>query len=158
MLGTDEGWSDKVLTHLTTELKECRIVALCRYQDQLEAVKKKYGDVMEVPEMVVDGSVYIRRSDVFIGMGGTMTTEAALIGVPTISVYQGTNLYTERYLASVGLLLKTHNAERLSSLVRKALRPAYAKHCARKARKVLDSMEDPVEKIVRYLTTWENFV
>jgi predicted glycosyltransferase len=158
MLGTDEAWSDKVLTRLTTEFQECRIIALCRYQDQLDAVQKKYGSVIEVPEKVVDGASYIRRSDVFIGMGGTMTTEAALIGVPTVSAYQGTGLYTERYLRAAGLLLKTHNLERLSSLVRKSLKPAYKKHCAKKAKKVLDSMEDPVEKIVTYLTTWENFV
>jgi uncharacterized protein len=158
MMGTDDSWPDKVLQKLATEFRDCNLIALCRYQDQLQMVQKKFGDVFQVPDKVVDGVGLIRRSDVFIGMGGTMTTEAALIGVPAISAYQGHSLYTERYLRSTGLLLKTHNLDRLTQLVRKSLRPSYKKHCARKAKKVLDSMEDPVERIVKYLTTQANFI
>ena len=158
MIGTDETWADKLLQRLASDFKDCNLVALCRYQDQLEKVKKRFGDRFEIPEKVVDGANLIRQSDVFIGMGGTMTTESALIGVPTISAYQGHGLYTERYLSSSGLLLKTHNLDRLSRLIDKCLIPSYKKHCARKAKKVLDSMEDPVERIVAYLTTRENFV
>ncbi|MDA4136564.1 MAG: DUF354 domain-containing protein [Thaumarchaeota archaeon] len=158
MIGTDDTWADKVLQKLASEFRDCNLIALCRYQDQLEKVQEKFGDVFQVPDKVVDGAGLIRRSDVFIGMGGTMTTEAALIGVPTISAYQGHGLYTERYLRASGLLLKTHNLGRLSQLVRKSLKPSYRKHCARKAKKVLDSMEDPVEKIVKYLVAKENFL
>ncbi len=157
MMGTDESWPDKVLSKLATDYRACNLVALCRYQDQLERVQEKFGDVFLVPDRVVDGAGLIRRSDVFIGMGGTMTTEAALIGVPTISAYQGHGLYTERYLRSIGLLLKTHHVDRLSHLVKKCLTPTYKRHCSRKAKKVLDSMEDPVEKIVNYLVKRENF-
>jgi hypothetical protein len=158
MMGTDESWPDKVLQKLASEFRNCNLIALCRYQDQLERVQQKFGDVFQIPEKVVDGAGLIRLSDAFIGMGGTMTTEAALIGVPTISAYQGHGLYTERYLRTSGLLLKTHNLERLSNLVKKSLKPSYRKHCSRKAKKVLDSMEDPVEKIVGYLSTKENFL
>jgi predicted glycosyltransferase len=158
MIGTDDAWADKVLQKLAMDFKDCNLIALCRYQDQLEKVQEKFGEVFQVPDKVVDGAGLIRRCDVFIGMGGTMTTEAALIGVPTISAYQGHGLYTERYLRSSGLLLKTHNLERLSQMVRKSLKPSYKKHCARKAKKVLNSMEDPVEKIVDYLVAKENFL
>ena len=158
MLGTDETWPDKVLHKLSSEFGHCNLVALCRYEDQLEKVQQRFGDRFCVPERVVDGAGLIRQSDVFIGMGGTMTTEAALIGVPTISAYQGYGLYTERYLSTSGLLLRTHNVERLSNLVRKCLTPRYKKHCTRKAKRVLDSMEDPVERIVSYVVTKENFL
>ena len=158
MFGTDETWPDRILQKLSAEFKHCNLVALCRYEDQLEKVQERFGDAFLVPERVVDGASLIRRSDVFIGMGGTMTTEAALIGVPTISTYQGHGLYTERYLTASGLLLKTHNIERLSSLVRKGLTPRYRRHCARKAKRVLDSMEDPVERIVSYLVANENLL
>ncbi len=152
MIGTDESWTSKVLQRLSDDFKDCNIIALCRYQDQLEMVKQRFGKTLHVPERVVDGAGLIRRSDVFIGMGGTMTTEAALIGVPTISAYQGSGLYTERYLLSMGLLLKTHNLDALSRLVRKSLTKKYHDHCQRKAKKLLDSMEDPAEKIVAHLT------
>lgn len=158
MLGTDATWAERVLQKLAADFRNCNLVALCRYEDQLERVQKMFGDVFIVPDKVVDGAGLIRRSDVFIGMGGTMTTEAALIGVPTISAYQGHGLYTERYLRTTGLLLRTHNIDKLTPLVKKCLTPNYSRHCARKARKVLDSMEDPVEKIVGYLVKKENFV
>jgi predicted glycosyltransferase len=40
--------------------------------------------------------------DMFIGAGGTMTREMAVLGVPTISVYQDKLLDVDRYLLQVG--------------------------------------------------------
>jgi uncharacterized protein len=152
MMGTDESWPGTVLERLASQFKDFRLVALCRYQDQLERMRSKFGGSFEVPEKVVDGAAMIKRSDVFIGMGGTMTTEAALLGVPTISAYQGSGLYTERYLLSQKLLLKTQNLDTLTRYVKMALTPGYRDRCARNAKRVLDSMEDPVAKVVDYLT------
>jgi predicted glycosyltransferase len=153
MVGTDESWAGRVLERLASEFREYRLVALCRYPDQLEKVRQKFGHVFEVPERVVDGAAAIRSSDVFIGMGGTMTTEAALIGVPTISAFQGRGLYTERYLLSKRLLLKTQNLDTLTRYVKRSLREDYRAQCSRRAKRVLDSMEDPVERVVRFLTS-----
>jgi predicted glycosyltransferase len=153
MMGTDESWPGRVLERLASEFRSFRLVALCRYQDQLDKVRRKFGHTFEVPEKVVNGAAMIRSSDVFIGMGGTMTTEAALIGVPTISAFQGSGLYTERYLLSKRLLLKTQSLDTLARYVNKALTDEYRARCSRDARRVLDSMEDPVQKVVRYLTT-----
>jgi predicted glycosyltransferase len=153
MMGTDESWPGRVLERLASDFKGLRLVALCRYQDQLEKVTRKYGHAFEVPDRVVDGAEMIKSSDVFIGMGGTMTTEAALLGVPTISAYQGSGLYTERYLLSKKLLLKTRSLDALTRYVRKSLTEEYRGHCSRTAKRVLDSMEDPVQKVVRYVTT-----
>lgn len=40
--------------------------------------------------------------DLFIGAGGTMTREMAVLGIPTISVYQDELLDVDRYLLDVG--------------------------------------------------------
>jgi predicted glycosyltransferase len=40
--------------------------------------------------------------DLFIGAGGTMTREMAVLGIPTISVYQDELLDVDRYLLSIG--------------------------------------------------------
>lgn len=40
--------------------------------------------------------------DLFIGAGGTMTREMAVLGIPTISVYQDELLDVDRYLLAVG--------------------------------------------------------
>jgi uncharacterized protein len=43
--------------------------------------------------------------DLFIGAGGTMTREMAVLGIPTISVYQDELLDVDRYLLSVDAFL-----------------------------------------------------
>lgn len=39
--------------------------------------------------------------DLFIGAGGTMTREMAVLGIPTISVYQDELLDVDRYLLNI---------------------------------------------------------
>lgn len=41
----------------------------------------------------------------FIGAGGTMTREMAVLGIPTISVYQDELLDVDRYLISIGMMM-----------------------------------------------------
>lgn len=45
------------------------------------------------------------RCSCFIGAGGTMTREAAVLGIPTISVYQGELLAVDRYLIDQGHMI-----------------------------------------------------
>lgn len=46
--------------------------------------------------------------DVFIGAGGSMTRELAMIGIPTISVYQGELLEVDKLLIENDLMLHAH--------------------------------------------------
>lgn len=46
-----------------------------------------------------------KRCDIFLGAGGSMTREFALMGIPTISLYQGKLLETDKYLIKYGLLI-----------------------------------------------------
>ena len=118
-----------------------------RYADQLESIKKKFGSSFTVPEHVVDGAGMIERSDVFVGMGGTMTTEAALLGVPAISAFQGAELYTERYLLSKRLLLKARSVAAVSGLRQGSLGPRLQRSATTAGRAaLLDWMEDPAPK------------
>ncbi len=151
LAGSDESWSERVLARLARDFRGQKLIALCRYDDQLESVQKKFGSDYEVPEAVVDGADMIERSDVFVGMGGTMTTEAALLGVPAVSAFQGSKLYTENYLLSKRLLLKARSVDAVSKLVRTALKPAYKASCQRRARALLDWMEDPAVKVGSFL-------
>ena len=43
--------------------------------------------------------------DLFIGAGGTMTREAALLGIPTISIYQDELLDVDKYLIEKGCMI-----------------------------------------------------
>jgi len=149
---SDESWSEKVLARLASDFKGNDLVALCRYEDQLASVRKKFGDSYSVPEEAFDGAGMIERSDVFVGMGGTMTTEAALLGVPAVSAFQGAELYTEKYLLSKRLLLMAKSAGEVSRFVTASLNPRYRKGYQRRARALLDWMDDPAARVVEYLT------
>ncbi len=151
LLGSDESWSGRILSQLARDFAGQNLVALCRYPDQLASVKEKFGPSFSVPEEVVDGAGMIERSDVFVGMGGTMTTEAALLGVPAVSAFQGAPLYTERYLVSKGLLLKARSPAEVSRCVRASLRSGYKETCRRRGRALRDRMEDPAERVTNYL-------
>jgi predicted glycosyltransferase len=151
LAGSDGSWSERILARLARDFKGQHLVALCRYDDQLASVREKFGSSYEVPEAVVDGAGLIERSDVFVGMGGTMTTEAALMGTPAVSAFQGAELYTERYLLSKRLLMKAKSVDDVSRCVRASLNPDYREKCRRRARALLDWMEDPSARVVEYL-------
>lgn len=144
----DTGWTDKVLGSLLDRFADCNLVALCRYDYQVEEVRAKFGSKWLVPDEVVSGHDLLASTDLFVGMGGTMNAEAALMGVPTISAFQG-SLYTDGYLRSVGLLSKALTTAKLVSEAAHLTSGDFKKRYAAKSRQILDSMEDPVPKIAR---------
>jgi predicted glycosyltransferase len=151
MVGTDESWSEKVLSQIAKDFPGHRLVALCRYDDQLARIKERFGSTFTIPEQAVDGAGMIEDSDVFVGLGGTMTAEAALLGVPAVSAFQGTELYTEKYLLSKRLLLRAKSPPQVSACIRASLDEGYAAAFRKRAKVTLDAMEDPAEAVKAYL-------
>jgi hypothetical protein len=150
LAGKDRDWISLVLERVAETFAECNLVALCRYGYQVEEVKKAFGSRYIIPEEIIDGRGLLSATDVFIGMGGTMNAEAALMGVPAISAFQG-SLYTDAYLQKAGLLVKVSGPEALLSKARLFLDDNFKEKIRKKARQVLDSMEDPVARISGYI-------
>ena len=146
MAREDRSLSGRTLSMLAEAFPEANKVALCRYGEQLDAVRREFGGDYVVPEGVVDGRRLLGATDLFVGMGGTMTAEAALMGVPTISAFQGV-LYTEVYLKAAGLIAKTQDPAGIVRAAGRMLDGRFRKAQASRARKELDSMEDPVPVI-----------
>ena len=151
----DLKWVDRVLESLTDTFPDTNLVALCRYDYQVEEVRSKFGSRWIVPDEVVSGHDLLAATDLFVGMGGTMNAEAALMGVPTVSAFQG-SLYTDRYLASVGLLARALTPAALASQSKRFMAEGFRERYAKKSRKVLDSMEDPVPKIAAFVKKTAN--
>lgn len=65
---------------------------------------------------VLRGSValadIVARCDLFIGAGGTMTRETAVLGIPTISIYQDDLLEVDRFLIQQGSMVHCLNPDR----------------------------------------------
>jgi len=150
LAGVDETLTDSLLESLVETFPDCNIVVLCRYDFQVREVRTKFGSKCIVPHEVVSGHSLLRRTDLFIGMGGTMTAEAALMGVPAISVFQG-SLFTDRYLESVKLLERPISIPAVVSRSKKLLSPKAKEAQISRAKKILDSMEDPVPKIAGFI-------
>lgn len=60
---------------------------------------------IHVPESSLELEEIAAGCDLFIGAGGTMTREAAILGIPTISVYQDELLDVDKFLIREGVLL-----------------------------------------------------
>ena len=151
MAGTDATWSETVLDALLDAFPDVNLVVLCRYGFQVEDLRKRYGSKCIIPDEVVSGHSLLSKTDLFVGMGGTMNAEASLMGVPTISAFQG-SLYTDAYLESVGLVTRALKAKSIVSHARRFLSDGYREGYEKKARRVLDSMEDPVPKIAGFIS------
>jgi predicted glycosyltransferase len=81
-----------------------RLVVLTRHAEQREAVTALDLRNAVVPAAAVDTRSLMYAADLVLGAGGTMTREAALLGVPTLSVFGGSQPAVDRLLEDRGLL------------------------------------------------------
>ncbi|HEV3433326.1 MAG TPA: DUF354 domain-containing protein [Nitrososphaera sp.] len=127
------------------------IVILCRYEDQIAEVESRYGNKVYVLRDVVDGTALVKSADLFVGAGGTMTAEAALLGKPTISIAP-IHYYVEQYLIKTGLARRANNPKSLVRLGMKMISDErYIQTQKKRALRVLRGMEDPTENMISAL-------
>ena len=131
--------------------QSANIVVLCRYEDQIAEVESRYGDKVQVLRDVVDGIALIKSTNLFVGAGGTMTAEAALLGKPTISIAP-VHYYVEGYLVKSGLTKRATNPSSLARLGMKMITDErYIQTQKKMAARILRRMEDPTERMISAL-------
>lgn len=109
------------MDRLLIELKDAaNVVLLPRGKAQADHYRRSEFRGVTIPAEPVRLTDLARRCDLFIGAGGTMTREAAVLGIPTISVYQGALLDVDRYLIRQGLMM--HRKDLTSDFVMQCLR------------------------------------
>ena len=112
---------------------------------------KKFKGRVIVPTDVVDGVALLQSSDLFIGLGGTMTAEASLLGTPTISFFSG-SYFVERYLVSKGLLTKPRDVDGVIRVSKNFLRDIkLRKQMKIRSNRIRSGMEDPIQVIIKKL-------
>lgn len=130
-----------------------QVVVLPRYENQVETLRRELADVAVVPEKVIDAVGLLSRASVFVGAGGTMSTEAALMGVPTVSCYPAKPTYVDRYLFKRGLAVRALSPHRIVGIVRRYLTDSkLAERHKQKAKIALSKMEDPVRVVMAHLS------
>lgn len=81
------------------------VVLLPRGPDQADRYGSSRFDGVRVPSRPIPLEEIVPACDLFIGAGGTMTREMAVMGVPTISVYQSDLLAVDRHLIETGAMV-----------------------------------------------------
>ncbi|HMK32366.1 MAG TPA: DUF354 domain-containing protein [Nitrosopumilaceae archaeon] len=138
--------STNIIKEIEKKFSNCNIVVLGRYLSESNKLKKEFGNKIIVIDKVVDGKALLRFTDVFIGSGGTMTAEAALMGIPTIS-YNAVPNRIEEYLVRIGLVRRETNPKTIIKSVKKILK-SDNQNIRKKAKTTLNSMEDPFSKLL----------
>jgi predicted glycosyltransferase len=142
----------KMIDNFVDELwHSANILVLCRYEDQIAEVESRYGNKVQVLRDVVDGTALIKSIQLFVGAGGTMTAEAALLGKPTISIAP-IRFYVEKYLVRSGLVKRAINSMSLVRLGTKMISDErYIQMQKKRAARILGRMEDPTERMISAL-------
>jgi len=96
---------------------------------------------------VIDSKILLKNTDVFVGSGGTMTAESALLGIPTIS-YNAVPNIIEAYLVRKKLVIRETNPKQVVISIRKILGSSNLE-IKKKSKKMLNSMEDPYPILVK---------
>jgi uncharacterized protein len=84
--GSENELLPRVLRRLLDE--EAQVVVLARTDDQRRALRELDGSLI-VPEHAVDGRSLGAFADLVVSAGGTMIREAAVLGTPVWSIFEG---------------------------------------------------------------------
>jgi predicted glycosyltransferase len=151
LMKTSGDWRNlavRIVKELLRRGCETKIVVLPRYRQQYEAFRDLRRKVI-IPKTPVLGSALLASTSVFIGGGGTMTAEAALMGVPTISYFPAGPTRVESYLREKGLLTRLTDPESIAEQTVSWLNDeAFQADSRTRAQELLRSMEDPLRVIV----------
>lgn len=104
--------------------KDALCVVLARHPEQRETLAQLAMPSVVAPPSTVDARSLMYAADLVVGAGGTMTREAALLGVPTVSVFCGTVPAVDRVLIQRGLMRRIASANEILPLVRRTQPPS----------------------------------
>ena len=138
-----------VIKNIINNFENENIVVLGRYQEQIKNLQRKFGGKVKIVKMSFDGKHLLKNSDVFIGSGGTMTAESALLGIPTIS-YNAVPNIIENYLVKKHLIKREMDSSKMSNHIKKIFASSKKEH-EKRVKKIVLEMEDPINKLVKEL-------
>ncbi len=98
----NQNFMDDLINALSSQFN---IIILPRTIEQINHYKSNSFNHISVAEKPITFDEIANDCDLFIGAGGSMTREFAMIGIPTISVYQGDLLEVDKLLIEHGLML-----------------------------------------------------
>ena len=138
-----------IIKKIANDYKDENIIVLGRYTQQIINLQKMIGKKVKIIKMSFDGKYLLNDTDVFIGSGGTMTAESALMGIPTIS-YNAVPNIIENFLVKKSLVKRETNPKKVSNEIKRIFARKNDQN-QKRARKVVKQMEDPIEKLIKII-------
>ena len=109
--------SEKIITALienAVKKNDVHILIVSRTKEDKDFLSEKFGDKIHFLQHAVDGLQLIWVSDLFISGGGTMNREAALLDVPTYSIFTGRKPFLDEYLEERGKMTFIDSLEKVN--------------------------------------------
>ena len=138
-----------IIKKIVNQYNNENIVILGRYTKQIHNLQKIVGKKAKIVKMSFDGKHLLNNTDIFIGSGGTMTAESALMGIPTIS-YNAVPNIVEKFLVKKYLVKRETNVDKISDYIRKTFESTN-KINQNRAKKIVRQMEDPIQKLMKVI-------
>lgn len=91
--------------------REYAITILPRDKTQLEHYRQSKFSGLKVPDKPMPFDQIAKECTLFIGAGGSMTRELAILGIPTISVYQDELLEVDKFLLEQNIMMHEPNLD-----------------------------------------------
>jgi len=138
-----------IIKKLIGDFESENIVVLGRYSKQIENLQKILGNKVKIVKMSYDGKHLLKNTDIFIGSGGTMTAESALMGIPTIS-YNAVPNIIENFLVKKSLVKRETNPNKISKYIKKIFE-SNKSESQKRAERIKKQMEDPIQKLIQVI-------
>jgi uncharacterized protein len=123
---------------------EVGLVVLVRHPEQRRPIAELGLSNCIVPEAAIDSRSLMYKADLVLGAGGTMTREAALLGVPTVSLFAGRTPGVDRWLEERGLLRRISELAQIGPAVRRSKEPRAVEDLRERAHVVEESFVQAV--------------
>jgi predicted glycosyltransferase len=91
-------------------------VVLTRHAEQRAAIERLHLGNCIVPGAAIDSRSLVYAADAMIGAGGTMTREAALMGIPTWTLFAGETPAVDLWLERRNMIRRLNRADQLMGL------------------------------------------
>jgi len=138
-----------IIQKIAKDYESENIIVLGRYNNQIKNLQKVVNNKVKIIKMSFDGKYLLNNTDIFIGSGGTMTAESALMGIPTIS-YNAVPNIVENFLVRKHLIARETNPNKISNHIKKIFELKNVKN-QKRAEKIVKEMEDPIEKLIKII-------
>jgi len=143
----------ELVENIAIKFSSTQIVIIPRYLEQINYLKNKIKcKNVKILEKAIDAQSLLYFSDLFIGAGGTMSLEAALMGIPVISIFPSNPTMIEAYLIKKKLIYRCFDKDKIIQYTQKIMRNnKYRELQNKRAKKLLKSFSDPIREIVDFL-------